>query len=96
MVMTIRGSSVDQLSFSAILAHAHQASGNVSEAPGDLIDGVLTDAVTLVPLDPAADAGLSREIIEISPTTNVPMRVLGYDGPTVVRQIDFADVKLER
>ena len=96
LVTTIRGSSVDQLSFSAILAHAPQVSGRVSEAPGDVIDGVLTDEVTLIPLDPAADAGLSREIIEISPTTHVPMRVLGYDGPTVVRQIDFADVKLER
>jgi outer membrane lipoprotein-sorting protein len=96
LVTTIRGSSVDQLNFSAILAHAHEASGSVSQAPGDLIDGVLTDAVTLIPLDPAVDAGLSREVIEISPTTHLPMRVLGYDGPTVVRQIDFADVKLER
>ncbi len=96
LVTTIRGSSVDQLSFSAILAHGHEAWASVSDAPGDLIDGVLTDAVTLIPLDPAADAGLSREIVEISPTTHLPMRVLGYDGPTVVRQIDFADVKLER
>jgi hypothetical protein len=96
MVTTIRGSSVDQLSFSAILAHGHEAAGSVSEAPGDVIDGDGTDAVTLIPLDPAADAGLSREVIEISTTTHLPVRVLGYDGPTLVRQIDFADVKLER
>jgi hypothetical protein len=95
LVTTIRGSSVDQLSFSAILAHAQKASGKLSEAPGDVIDGVVTDAVTLIPLDPAADTGLSHEVIDISTVTHLPIRVLGYDGTTLVRQVDFSKIKLE-
>jgi hypothetical protein len=60
VVATIRGSSIDQLSFGAILAQAQQGSGTLSEAGSDVIDvidGIATDAVALVPADPAADAG---------------------------------------
>jgi hypothetical protein len=54
------------------------------------------DAVSLIPTSSVADAGLTYEIIEISKTTNFPMRVLGYEGRTLVRRVDYSNVKLER
>ena len=54
---TIRGSSIDQLGFGAILAHAQQEAGKLSEAPG-----------------PTPDAGLTREVVELSTTTHLPHR----------------------
>lgn len=93
LVKTIRGSTIDELSFGAILAHSRQP-GALSECPGEVIGGVATDSVTLVPASPAADADLTREVIEISTATHFPLRILGYEGSTLVRKIDIADVHL--
>jgi outer membrane lipoprotein-sorting protein len=88
---TIRGSSVDELSFGAILAHARQEPGKLAVTP-QADAGV--EAVTLLSADPAANAGLTREIVELSTITHLPVEVLGYDGSTLVRQIDFSNVTL--
>lgn len=93
LVETIRGSTIDQLSFGAILAHSGQP-GVLSEAHGEVIGGATTESVTLVPTSPSADANLTREVIEISTTTHFPLRILGYAGPTLVRKIDIANVHL--
>lgn len=92
-VTTIRGSSIDQLSFAAILAHAQDTPGPTSQSTGPVIDGVTTEAITLIPTSSGADAELTREIVDISTTTNLPLRVLGYEGETLVRQIDFSSIK---
>ena len=90
-VTTIRGSSIDQLSFGAILADAQQP-GALSEAASDTIDGVAADAVTLIPSASPSDSGLSREVVDLSTITHLPIRVLGFDGPTLVIRIDFSNV----
>ena len=95
-VTTIRGSSIDQLSFGAILAHAQQEAGSLTQTPQADIGGVGIGAVTLMSSDPAANAGLTREIVELSTSTHLPVRVIGYDGPMLVRQIDFSKVILDR
>jgi hypothetical protein len=96
LVATIRGSSIDELSFDQILAHAQQTPGSISQGTGPTINSVATDAVTLIPTHPATTAGYTREIIEVSRTTHFPLRVLGYQGPTLVRKVDFGEVKLTR
>ena len=93
---TIRGSSIDQLSFGAFLAHAQKTPGTISQSAGPVIRGVATDAVTLTPTTPASDTGLTREVIDISRTTHLPVRGLGYAGQTLVRTIDFSNVKLQQ
>lgn len=95
LVTTIRGSTVSQLSFGAILAHSQQP-GALSEMHGEIIGGVATEAVTLIPSHPSADADLTREVIEISTATHFPSRILGYEGPTLVRKIDISDVRLSQ
>ena len=95
LATTIRGSSIDELSFGSILQHAEQVAGTLSVAPGELLDGVQTEAVTLVPSNPAADGGLTREVLELSTVTQLPARVLGYAGTQLVRRVDFSDVEVK-
>jgi hypothetical protein len=47
------------------------------------LNGLATDAVTLIPSVATADRGFTQEIIEMSTTTHLPVRVLGYEGPTL-------------
>jgi outer membrane lipoprotein-sorting protein len=96
LVTTVRAESIDQLSYGAILAHAEQTPGMLDQSPGESIAGTPTQALSLVPSDPAADAGLSREVIEISTATALPIRIEGYEGHTLVRKIDFSDVQPEK
>jgi hypothetical protein len=93
-VTTIRGSSIDELSFAQILAHAQATPGKISQRPGLKINDVATDSVTLIPTYPAQTRGYTREVIEISKTTHFPLRVLGYQGSTLVRKVDFVAVTL--
>ncbi len=95
LVTTLRGSSIDQLSFGAILAHGEQEAGSLSAGPGEVIDGIPTNAVTLALAASAADAGLTREVVELSRATHLPMRVLGYEGSALVRKVDFSNIKLK-
>jgi hypothetical protein len=94
-VTTIRGSSIDQLSFDAFLSPAQQTPGAVSQAPGPTIDGSATDAVTLAP-SASESNGLTREVVDVSEVTHLPVRVLGYEGSVLVRSVDFSDLKLVR
>jgi hypothetical protein len=94
LVTTIRGSSIDQLSFAAILSHGQNTPGTASQAPGPVIEGVPTQAVAIVPTSALANTGLTLEIVDLSSTTYMPVRVLGYDGATLVRQVDFTNTKL--
>ncbi len=91
---TIRGLSVDQASFGAILAHAQQKPGTLYQGAGEMIDGVFTDAMVFVPAAAVTNSGLTQEIIEVSTSTHLPMRVLGFEGPTLVREIDFSNVRV--
>jgi outer membrane lipoprotein-sorting protein len=93
---TIRGSSIDQLSFGAILVHAQQEAGSISETAPSTVNGVSVVAVTLVSAEPTTNTGLTREVVALSTSTHLPVQVLGYDGPTLVRQIDFSNVILQR
>ncbi len=94
LATTVRGSTIDQLSFDAILAHAQQTPGSVAQLPGAPIDGLPTDEVRLTHADAASD-GLTLEVVDVSKTTHLPVRILGYDGPVLVRSIVFSDVKLQ-
>jgi hypothetical protein len=95
-ITTIRGSSIDELSFRQILAHADATPGKISQAPGLTINAVGTDAVTLIPSSPATNAGYTREVIEISRLTHFPLRIRGYQGAALVRTVDFVGVALTR
>ncbi len=94
MATTIRGASIDQLGFGAILNHAEQA-GTLSEAPGEVVAGVPTEAVTFVPASSGADDGLTREVLELSSNSHFPLRIMAYAGTQLVRKIDFTDTTIK-
>jgi hypothetical protein len=92
-VMSIRGESLDELSFGSILAHARQQDGKITQTTA-LVDGVQADEISMVPSQPLADGGLTREVVDLSPVTHLPVCVLGYEGAVLVRKIDFSKVSL--
>lgn len=92
-VMSIRGESLDELSFGSILAHARQQEGKITQTTG-LVDGVQADEISMVPAQPLADGGLTREVVDLSAVTHLPVCVLGYEGAVLVRKIDFSKVTL--
>lgn len=94
-VTSIRGSSIDQLSFTGFIAHSRGTPGIVSESAGPAILDIPTVAVTLVPTSSATNTGITREVIDLSVPTHLPIRVLAYEGDTLVREIDFSNVKLK-
>jgi len=96
LATTIRGSSIDQLSFGAVLAHGEATPGDVAQATGSTVQATQTDAVSVVPTTPATDASLTLEIVYLSKETHLPVLVAGYEGAILVRSIEFASVKLER
>ena len=93
LVTTIRGSAITQLGFGQILEHTRQP-GVLTQTHGDVIEGVATEKVTLIPTHPLADGRLTREVIELSTTTHLPTRVLGFEGTTLVRTIDFRNIRI--
>jgi outer membrane lipoprotein-sorting protein len=94
-VTSIRGSSIDQLSFAAFIAHSEVTPGVASESAGPSILDIPTVTVTLVPTSAATDTGLTRETIDLSLATSLPIRALAYEGDTLVREVDFSNVKLQ-
>lgn len=92
---TIRNSSIDKLSFAAIFSHARDMPGSLSQDFGPMILGIPTEAVTFIPTSSVADSGLSREIVDLSTISHLPLRLLGYEGKTLVRQVDFSNIALE-
>lgn len=96
LVTTLRGSTIDDVSFGAILAQGRHDPGSLSEAPGEVIGGIHTDAVTLTRAASLTDAGLTREVVELSAVTHLPMRVLSYEGSALVQDVEFSNVKVER
>ncbi|MGA2394532.1 MAG: hypothetical protein ABSH03_14420 [Candidatus Lustribacter sp.] len=94
LVMTIRGASIDQLSYAGIVAHSQNTPGTMSQAPGPTILGIPTEAVTLIPTSAVTNSGLTHEIVDIPAVPSLPIRVLGYEGEMLVRQIEFSNIKL--
>jgi hypothetical protein len=94
-VMTIRGASIDQLSYAGIVTHSQNTPGTVSQGPGPTILGIPTEAVTLIPTSAVTDSGLTHEIVDIPKVPSLPIRVLGFEGETLVRQIEFSNIKLQ-
>ena len=94
-VTTIRGSSLDQLSFGAILTHGADTAGVVSGGNGPVIDGVPADEVSLVPTNSVIDTGFTLEVVDLSKVTHLPVRLSGYEGSALVRTIDFSNVVIK-
>jgi outer membrane lipoprotein-sorting protein len=58
--------------------------GTLTQAPGGKIDGIATDRIDLKVANPAANDGVSEQILYFSQTTHWPMRQILYQGNQIV------------
>jgi hypothetical protein len=88
----IRGKTIEAAFFPWMIA-GFQRPGKLSEAPGPTINGVATDAVTLIPADTKV-RNLTKETILLSRTTHLPVEHMGWEGDKLVEQETFTDQKI--
>lgn len=88
MVLSLRGMTIVQLSFGSILQHAAEAAGTLT-ASTTTLGGATVNLVNLDVANPQGDDGLTREVLYLSQSTNLPVRVDGFVGTTLVQTVSF-------
>lgn len=88
LVTSLRGMTIVQLSFGSILQHASETAGSLSSGTTTL-GGATVNLVNLDVANPQGDNGLTREVLYLSQTTNLPVRVDGFIGATLVQTVSF-------
>jgi hypothetical protein len=88
LVTTLRGMTLVQLSFGAILAHAQETAGKITAGTSTL-GGAIVNMINLDVANPHGDNDLTREVLYLSQSTNLPVRVDGFIGNDLVQTISF-------
>jgi outer membrane lipoprotein-sorting protein len=88
-VTSLRGATIVDLSFGSILNHAESVQGTKSAASTTL-DGAAVHVVTIAVANPSSDNGLTREALYLSPSTNLPVRVDGFEESKLVSSCSFS------
>jgi outer membrane lipoprotein-sorting protein len=89
-----RGDTLDTASFAWQVAHFQNTPGTLSEAAGPTLDGHASTAVTLAVSDPKSNGNVSRDVLDISNATHLPLRRQQFVGAQLVKSETFMDVKL--
>jgi hypothetical protein len=92
LVTSLRGYTVSDLSLPGILAHAQQTEGTMYTGTTTVNGGTVT-AVTLDVANPSQDNGMTREVLYLSQSTQLPVRVDGFVGNQLVRMYRFTITK---
>jgi outer membrane lipoprotein-sorting protein len=90
-VVTLRGDTVAMASFGWVLTHL-QTDGAVTQKPGPTIEGNATNELTLAIADPAKSGGYTRDIVDCSTATGLPVRVQRYIGGDLVKTIAYSNI----
>jgi outer membrane lipoprotein-sorting protein len=90
---SLRGDTLDVASFAYELNHFQSTPGTLAEGPGPSVGGDATTEVTLN-ASPAESNGVTKETLDISNATHLPIKRTQYVGGTVVKTEIFSDVKL--
>jgi hypothetical protein len=94
-VTSLRGDTAAMASFAWILDHFRQTAGMKTEAPGPLVDGSRTTAISLAVADPSTDAGLTQEVLIIDNVTKLPVSGRSYIDADVVKDVRFSNVSVQ-
>jgi outer membrane lipoprotein-sorting protein len=95
-VTSLRGDTVAMASFAWILDHFRQTAGVETQAPSDLVNGNTTTAISLAVADPAADDGLTQEVLVLQDSTKLPVSIRRYAGAQLVKEVHFDDVVVQQ
>jgi outer membrane lipoprotein-sorting protein len=91
---SLRGDTIEVASFGYERKHFQATPGMLGEGPGPTIDGVATTAVTLAVADPTKNAGVSKDVLDLSNEMHLPVRREQYAGDTLVKVETFRNVQL--
>jgi outer membrane lipoprotein-sorting protein len=91
---SLRGDTIATAYFGDKLTHFETTNGQLSEAPGPVIDGAQTDAVTLDVADPSANHDVTREVLYLSRATHLPVKADRFEGKALVKSETFSDLQL--
>ncbi|MGH7727206.1 MAG: hypothetical protein ACREM2_00220 [Vulcanimicrobiaceae bacterium] len=89
----LRGNTIETAAF-PVLVTRFPALGPLSEGPGPTIDGQATIEASVTVEAPSADHGLTRETLDLSSQTHLPLRHEGYTGTELVQRDDFVDLTI--
>lgn len=92
LVTSLRGYTVADLSLPGILSHAQQTAGT-SYSGTTTLNGDSVTAVTLNVANPSQDNGMTREVLYLSQSTQLPVRIDGFAGDQLVRTYKFTITK---
>lgn len=94
-VSTLRGDGVDSATIPSMLGDFSRIKGTVSQAPGPLIDGAPTEALTLDVADPPTNSGISRIVLYLSEASHLPVRRERFAGSDLVKTETVTDMKTD-
>ncbi len=92
-VATLRGDTIEMASFGWLLQHL-QSKGKLSQSSGPSIEKTPTKQLELIVADPISNGGITRELVDLSITTDLPVRVLRFADRVLVKQVDFKGVQI--
>ncbi len=91
--VSLRGVTIPEGLIQNVVHRYATTAGTLSQAAGGKIGGVATDRLDLKVADPAANDGISEEIMYLSQTTHWPIRQILYAGSQIVLDQSITELK---
>jgi outer membrane lipoprotein-sorting protein len=90
---SLRGDTIETASFAYDIKHYETTDGTLAEAAGPALDGHATTAVTLAVADPKSTGNVTKDVLDISNATHLPLRRQQFIGTQLVKSETFRDFK---
>jgi outer membrane lipoprotein-sorting protein len=91
--VSLRGVTIPQGLLQRIVADYATIPGKLTQTDGGKIGGVATDRLALKVADPAANGGVTEQVLYLSKDTHWPIRQIMYAGPQIVLDETVSDLK---
>ncbi len=91
--VSLRGVTIPEGLIQNVVHRYATTAGTLSQAAGGKIGGVATDRLDLKVADPAANDGITEEIMYLSQATHWPIRQILYAGSQIVLDQSITDLK---
>lgn len=91
--VSLRGITISEGLLQNVVHKYATTSGTLSQLPGGKIGGVPTDRLDLKVANPAANDGVSEQIMYFSQETHWPVRQILYAGDQIVLDESITDIK---
>lgn len=92
--VSLRGVTIPDGLLQRIVENYATIPGKLTQTEGGKIGGVLTDRFDLKVADPAANGGVTEQILYLSKETHWPIRQLMYSGSQIVLDETVSDLKI--